>query len=239
MGSAAQRVALVTGATTGLGLETCKQLAALGWAVVITAVDRADAERAAEALRGAVPGATVRATGLDVTSAEQARAAAEFVRAELGRLDTLVNNAAILLEHTLPGALAIDPEIVRVTFDTNALGVLRVSQAFIPLLRESGGGNLVNVSSGLGAMATMAGRFTGYRLSKVSINALTLMLHAELAGAGIRVNAVCPGHVKTPFGGAGATREIPEGAAGIVWAATLGPEGPSGGFFRDGRPIPW
>jgi NAD(P)-dependent dehydrogenase (short-subunit alcohol dehydrogenase family) len=236
----AQNVALVTGASTGLGLETCRQLAARGWAVVLTALSKEDAETAAAALREERPGATIVGHELDVTSVDQARAAATFVKERFGRLDTLVNNAAILLEYELPGALEVDPEIVRRTFGTNTLGVLTVSQAMIPLLRASrGGGNLVNVSSGLGSIATMGARFTGYRLSKAAINALTLMLHAELAGSGIRVNAVCPGHVKTPFGGPMATREIPEGAQGIVWAATLGEGGPSGGFFRDGAPIPW
>jgi NAD(P)-dependent dehydrogenase (short-subunit alcohol dehydrogenase family) len=236
----AQNVALVTGASTGLGLETCRQLAARGWAVVLTALSKEDAETAAAALREERPGATIVGHELDVTSVDQARAAATFVKERFGRLDTLVNNAAILLEYELPGALEVDPEIVRRTFGTNTLGVLTVSQAMIPLLRASrAGGNLVNVSSGLGSIATMGARFTGYRLSKAAINALTLMLHAELAGSGIRVNAVCPGHVKTPFGGPMATREIPEGARGIVWAATLGEGGPSGGFFRDGAPIPW
>lgn len=235
----AQNVALVTGASTGLGLETCRQLIARGWAVVLTALSKEDAETAAAGLREERPGATIAGHELDVTSVDQARAAATFVKERFGRLDTLVNNAAILLEYELPGALEVDPEIVRRTFGTNTLGVLTVSQAMIPLLRASRGGNLVNLSSGLGSIATMGARFTGYRLSKAAINALTLMLHAELAGSGIRVNAVCPGHVKTPFGGPMATREIPEGAQGIVWAATLGEGGPSGGFFRDGAPIPW
>lgn len=235
----AQNVALVTGASTGLGLETCRQLAARGWAVVLTALSKEDAETAAAALREERPGATIVGHELDVTSVDQAKAAATFVKERFGRLDTLVNNAAILLEYELPGALEVDPEIVRRTFGTNTIGALTVSQAMIPLLRASRGGNLVNVSSGLGSIATMGARFTGYRLSKAAINALTLMLHAELAGSGIRVNAVCPGHVKTPFGGPMATREIPEGAQGIVWAATLGEGGPSGGFFRDGAPIPW
>jgi NAD(P)-dependent dehydrogenase (short-subunit alcohol dehydrogenase family) len=234
----AQNVVLVTGASTGLGLETCRQLAARGWAVVLTALSKEDAERAAAALREERPGATIVGHELDVTSVDQARAAATFVKERFGRLDTLVNNAGILLEYELPGALEVDPEIVRRTFGTNTIGVLTVSQAMIPLLRESAG-NLVNVSSGLGSIATMGPRFTGYRLSKAAINALTLILQAELAGSGIRVNAVCPGHVKTPFGGPMATRELPEGAQGIVWAATLGTDGPSGGFFRDGKPIPW
>jgi NAD(P)-dependent dehydrogenase (short-subunit alcohol dehydrogenase family) len=232
-------VALVTGAATGLGYETCKQLAQRGYAVMLSALTAEEASAAAVRLRGEVPGAEVDSCALDVRSVDSAQAAADRVRQRFGRLDTLVNNAAILEEFTAPGALGIDPAVVLRTIDVNALGVLRVSQAMIPLLRDSGGGNLVNLSSGLGSIATMSGRFTGYRLSKVAINALTLMLHAELKGSGIRVNSVCPGHVKTPFGGPMATREVPEGAAGIVWAATLGPDGPSGGFFRDGAPIPW
>ena len=226
-------VSLVTWAATGLGRETCRQLAEAGWTVVLTALTADEAaEVAAELGDGVVPYGP-----LDVTSAEHAGAAAAWVSAHFGRLDALVNNAAIIVEHARPTALGVDPAWVTRTFANNTVGALTVSQAFAPLLQADGGGNLVNVSSGMGSLGSMGGGYPGYRLSKAALNALTRVLHAELDG--VRVNSVCPGHVKTAFGGPGATREVPEGAAGIVWAATLGPEGPSGGFFRDGEGLDW
>lgn len=236
----AAKVALVTGASTGLGRETCLQLARKGWTAVLTALTRAEAEAAVEALAAEdLEGEVVGYGPLDVTSREQALAAAIFVRDRFGRLDALVNNAAIIIEQDTPSALEVPPAAYVRTIANNAGGALTVAQAMVPLLREGEGGNLVNVSSGMGGLAGMGGTFAGYRTSKTALNALTRILHSELEGSGVRVNSVCPGHVKTPFGGPGATREVPEGAAGIVWAATLGPDGPSGGFFRDGEPIPW
>jgi NAD(P)-dependent dehydrogenase (short-subunit alcohol dehydrogenase family) len=154
-----------------------------------------------------------------------------------GRLDVLVNNAGILYD-TWQRALDADLAVVRKVFDTNTLGAWRVSQAFLPLLRRSRHGRIVNVSSGAGAFASMDGHAPAYSISKVALNALTCMLAAELRPAGILVNAVCPGWVETDMGGAGG-RPVAEGAAGIVWAATLPDNGPSGGFFRDGKPIEW
>ncbi len=224
------RVALVTGATTGLGRETCRQLAEAGWTVVLTGLTADEAEAVAEEV-GAVGFGP-----LDVTDGEQARAAAAWVRERFGRLDALVNNAAVIVEHGDPSVLTIEPALVTRTFANNTVGALTVAQAFAPLLTESRG-NLVNVSSGMGALADMGGSYPGYRLSKAGLNGLTRVLAAELPE--VRVNSVCPGHVKTPFGGPGATREVDEGAQGIVWAATLEAGGPSGGFFRDGQPIAW
>lgn len=232
-----QPVALVTGANRGLGLETTRQLLARGWSVALAARRLEDARAAAAGLGSAD---RLLPLGLDVTQADQARAAAVVLKAEWGRLDALVNNAGVILDDWDDSTtLTSDPAVVLRTIDTNALGALRVSQAFLPLLLEGGGGNLVNVSSGMGSVSEMNGGMVAYRLSKASLNALTRILHDEHNARGLRVNSVCPGWVKTEMGGPGATRELPQGAAGIVWAATLGPQGPSGGFFRDGRPVPW
>lgn len=229
-------VAVITGASRGLGRETARQLLARGWRVVLTARDLADAQAAAEALD---PGRTL-ALALDVTDADQARAAAEAVARAMGRLDSLVNNAGVILDEWSDSTvLRSDPAVVLRTLDTNAVGALRVSQAFLPLLLQGGGGTLVNVSSGMGGIAEMNGGMVAYRLSKAALNALTRILHDEHHARGLRCNAVCPGWVQTAMGGPGAPRTVEEGAAGIAWAATLGPTGPSGGFFRDGRPIAW
>jgi NAD(P)-dependent dehydrogenase (short-subunit alcohol dehydrogenase family) len=231
----ARPVAVVTGANRGIGLEVARQLDALGWTVVLTARDAADARGAAATI-----GPDVDPQPLDVTDADQARALAEHVRAAYGRVDAVVNNAgAVFDDHADPSVLNADPAALLRTWDVNTLGPLRVAQAFLPLLEEGGGGNLVNVSSGMGGLAEMGSGYVASRLSKVALNGLTRLLHNEHGGAGVRVNSVCPGWVKTPLGGPGATREVPEGAAGVVWAATLGPDGPSGGFFRDREPIPW
>lgn len=233
----AQPVAVVTGASRGLGRETCRQLLGRGWAVALTARSLADAQAAAASLGAAD---RLLPLGLDVTDADQARAAAVAVAARFGRLDALVNNAGVILDDWDDSTTTTcDPEVVRATFDTNTLGALRASQAFLPLLLQGGGGNLVNVSSGMGSVSEMNGGMVAYRLSKAALNALTRILHDEHNARGLRANSVCPGWVKTDMGGPGATRQVQEGAAGIVWAATLGPGGPSGGFFRDGRPIAW
>jgi len=157
--------------------------------------------------------------------------------AGLDRLDVLVNNAAILYDTWQRGVDA-DLDQVREAFETNLLGAWRVTQAVLAHLRDSPAARIVNVSSGAGALHDMGGGTPAYRTSKAALNALTRILAAELRGDRILVNAVCPGWVATDMGGAGG-RPVAQGAAGIVWAATLPDDGPTGGFFRDQRPIDW
>src|SRR5919198_2850768 len=215
--------ALVTGANRGLGLEVARQLGALGYEVLAGARDP-----------GAVPEIeNVRAVRLDVTDQQTVGA----LRREVDALDVLVNNAAIHYD-TWESVLTADLDVVREALETNTLGAWRVAMAFAPLLRASPHGRLVNVSSGAGALTGMRDGAPAYSVSKAALNALTLMLADALRRDRVLVNAVCPGWVATDMGGAGG-RPVRDGAAGIVWAATLPDDGPPGGFFRDGRPIPW
>ncbi len=222
-------VAVVTGANRGLGLGTARHLASEGWVVVLTARDGAKAEAAAASLPG-----EVLPFALDVTSDAQAQALAGFVQERFGRLDALVNNAGAIVDQS--DTLSTPGDILVRSVDTNAVGAWRVTTALADLLRASGG-TVTNVSSGMGGLAEMGGGYPGYRVSKAALNAVTRILDHELHG--VRVNSVCPGWVRTDMGGSHAPRELDEGVDSILWAVKLPADGPSGGFFRDGEPIPW
>jgi NAD(P)-dependent dehydrogenase (short-subunit alcohol dehydrogenase family) len=202
---------------------------------VLGARDRERGEVAAARLRG--EGLDVGACLLDVADDDSVRSAVDALRREHGRLDAVVNNAAILYDTWQRGVDA-DLDVVREAFETNLLGAWRVVQATLDLLRESSSPRIVNVSSGAGALTDMGGGTPAYRTSKSALNALTRVLAAELRSERILVNAVCPGWVATDMGGPGG-RPVSEGAAGIVWAVELPDGGPTSGFFRDGRPIDW
>jgi NAD(P)-dependent dehydrogenase (short-subunit alcohol dehydrogenase family) len=197
--------------------------------VLLGARDEAKGKRAARQL-GAQ---SITPIQLDVSNAESVSEAF----AGLDRLDALVNNAAILYD-TWERGVDADLDQVREALETNLLGAWRTAQAALPLLRESRAGRIVNVSSGAGALTDMGGGTPAYRTSKAALNALTRILAAELRGDRILVNSICPGWVATDMGGAGG-RPVTQGAAGIVWAVELPDDGPTGGFFRDGRPIAW
>ena len=135
--------------------------------------------------------------------------------------------------------LDADLDVVRETLGLNLFGAWRLCEAFVPLMQRNNYGRIVNVSSGMGALNEMRGGSPAYRVSKTALNALTRILASELWGSGILVNSVCPGWVRTDMGGSGASRSVEEGADTLVWAATLADNGPTGGFFRDRRPITW
>jgi NAD(P)-dependent dehydrogenase (short-subunit alcohol dehydrogenase family) len=202
------RVVLVTGANRGIGREVARQLALRGDAVVLTAGDLVKAERAAADLQR-----------------------------RYGRLDVLVNNAAIHYD-TWQQASTADLQVVREALEVNLVGAWQTSLTLLPLLRASGHGRIVNVSSEAGSLAGMDGGTPAYNLSKAALNALTRMLAGELRRDRILVNAVCPGWVATDMGGPGG-RPVAEGAASVLWAVDLPDDGPTGGFYRDGRPLPW
>jgi len=230
------RIALVTGANRGIGFEVCRQLAEKGFVVLLTARDAAKAQKGARKLADA---GTVEALLLDVGDASSIKKAANEVASRYGYLDVLVNNAGINYDtwETAENA-EIDGTVVE-TIRTNLLGPWRACQAFLPLLRKSKAARIVNVSSESGSLTHMGAGPPAYQVTKAALNAVTRTLAAELRHAHILVNAVCPGWVATDMGGAGAPRSVEDGAAGIVWAATLPQNGPTGGFFRDGKPLPW
>jgi NAD(P)-dependent dehydrogenase (short-subunit alcohol dehydrogenase family) len=228
-------VAVVTGANRGIGREVVRRLAREGWLVVLGARDEARGRAAAADLGGEAAGVVARA--LDVVDGASVRAAAEWVGAELGGCDALVNNAAIDYD-TDARATSADLERVHRAMETNLYGAWRTALAFLPLLRRSAHPRLVNVSSGGGSISEMGAGTPAYSVSKAALNALTRILAGELRADGVLVNAVCPGWVATDMGGAGG-RPVVDGAASVVWAVLLDDDGPTGGFFRDGRPIPW
>jgi NAD(P)-dependent dehydrogenase (short-subunit alcohol dehydrogenase family) len=231
-----ESVALVTGANRGIGLEVVRQLARLGFTVILGSRDERKGEEAAAELTR--DGLKVQARRLDVTDESSVEELRGWVEERFGRLDVLVNNAAILYD-TWQRAENADFDTVREAFETNTLGAWRVSKTFLPLLRASVRGRVVNVSSESGSLASMGGGTPAYSVSKAALNALTRMLADELRRDRILVNSVCPGWVATEMGGPNAPRTPAEGAAGIVWAATLPDDGPTGGLFRDGKPLPW
>jgi len=229
-----QPVALITGGNRGLGRETARQLAAQGYRVLLGSRNLEAGRAIASEL-----GKSVEALELDVTSSEQT-ARLKGVVERLGRLDALVNNAGITGSSSYrTSILDLDLADLEHVLDVNVAGALRVSSAVVPLMRAHGRGCVVNVSSGMGQLSDMGQGAPAYRLSKTALNAFTRVLSQELSETRIRVNAVCPGWVRTDLGGANASLSVEEGVRGIVWAATLGEDGPTGGFFRHGKPIAW
>lgn len=232
MNDSTARVALVTGGNRGIGLAVVRELAARGWTTVLGARDVARGAAAAEHVDGPV---VVR--GLDVTDQASVTATAQWLRDEFGGLDVLVNNAAVHYD-TWQSAIDADLGVVEEALATNLLGAWRMAVAVGPLLRR--GGRVVNVSSGSGSFGETAGGggTPAYAVSKAGLDMLTVKLAADLRPRGILVNAVCPGWVATDMGGGGG-RPIADGAASVLFAVDLPDGGPTGGFFRDERPIPW
>lgn len=234
------RIALVSGANRGIGLEIVKQLSRLGIMTALGSRDAAKGEAAADKLRS--EGLEVPVVRLDVADPASCLAAVGEVVSMFGRVDVLVNNAGILVGRpdTPEGSVeTISPQAMLESFVTNTVGPLMLTQAALPHMRRGGYGRIVNLSSGLGQLSEMGSGFPAYRLSKAALNALTRTTAAEFANANIKVNALCPGWVRTDMGGPDATRSVEDGAATAVWLATLADDGPTGGFFRDKKPISW
>ena len=230
------RVGVVTGGNRGIGLEICRQLSNLGISVVLTARDTELGNRARERL--AADGIKVAVQQLDVTDEGSIHRLAAFLDEEVGRVDILVNNAGIYIDRGI-SPLEIDPDLVRQTMETNFYGPLRLTQELVPLMKRNRYGRVVNVSSQMGSLTDMGRGGLAYRVSKSALNAMTRILANELIGANILVNCVDPGWVRSDMGGPAATRSLAEGADTAVWLAMLPDDGPTGGFFRDGRPRDW
>jgi NAD(P)-dependent dehydrogenase (short-subunit alcohol dehydrogenase family) len=229
-----ERIVVVTGANRGIGREVAAQLFGHHWTVVIGS---RDLERGQAAVREiGADTAQAMAVQLDVADAASVSAAGEWVANRFGRIDALVNNAAIMYD-TWARAVTADLDDVHAAAETNLFGAWRTTQQFLPLLRRSRHGRIVNVSSEGGSISEMTGGTPAYSVTKAALNALTRLLADELRRDHILVNAVCPGWTNTDMGGGG--RPVADGAASVTWAVLLPDDGPTGGFFRDGQPLPW
>ena len=256
------RVAVVTGAGRGIGLEVVRQLAERGIDVVLTSPNQIEGKAAsAKLLR---QGLNVTFHLLDVVNEKHIRALRAFVLKKFGRIDILVNNAGVMFDSGRsevegliarrlkkiprkvdigdgPSILDVDISIVRPTLEINTLGALRMCQALVSLMMKAGYGRVVNVSSSLGQLNGMTDeeRVPAYQLSKAALNAVTLMVADAALGKNVMVNSVCPGWTRTDLGGPDAPQSVEEGAVTTVWLATHPSGGPTGGFFRDKKRIKW
>lgn len=231
-----KRVALVTGANRGIGFEICRQLGRKGLRVLLAARREDKGLQACEELRR--EGAEVSFVSLDVTSGDSIQRLVEQLEREPGRLDVLVNNAAVARERGVR-ALDVEVAVLRETLETNLVAPWVLCQALVPLMHRGGYGRIVNVSSGVGSFSKLGSGHGAYRVSKTGLNALTVILADELKGSNVLINAVTPGWVRTHMGGAQAPRSVEEGAEAAVWLATLPDDGPSGKFFKDREEFPW
>ena len=246
------RIAFITGANRGLGLETARDLGKLGIVVVLGSRDAKKGEVAAAKLRD--EGITAESLGFDVTKSQDHRKAYDYFAKKYGRLDILVNNAGVWRESdtssptSMPKpASEVSPEILHETFETNFFATVGLTQKLLPLIREAPSGRIVNVSSILGSLTLHADpsspiypfKVFAYDASKAALNAFTVHLAHELRDTRIKVNSAHPGWVKTDMGGPNATMEVSEGGKTSAQLATLPDDGPSGGFFHLGQPVPW
>jgi NAD(P)-dependent dehydrogenase (short-subunit alcohol dehydrogenase family) len=231
------RIAVVTGGNRGIGFEICRQLVKAGCTVVLTARDSRKGKAACSRLEA--QGLAVEFQQLDVTQAKEIKALTAHLNRKFGGVDILVNNAGIATDPRGSRLADCDLDTVREIFETNTLAPLALIQALVPLMKKRGYGRIVNITSGMGQLSDMGSGSPAYRISKTALNAVTRMAAAETRGTNILVNSMCPGWVRTDMGGSSAPRTVEQGADTAVWLATLPDNGPTGGLFRDRKPIPW
>ena len=240
-----KKIALITGANKGIGLETARQLGQQGITVLAGARDETKAKQAAEELCKA--GLDAHGIVIDVNNADSIQRAAARIERDYGRLDILVNNAGVMIDDQKKKPSEQSLEVWRKTFETNLFGLIATTQALLPLLRKSAAGRIVNLSSILGSVTLHAtpgspiydSKLPAYDVSKSAVNAWTVHLAYELKDTTIKVNAAHPGWVKTELGGEGATMDIPDGAKTSVALATIGADGPNGAYMHMGETLPW
>jgi NAD(P)-dependent dehydrogenase (short-subunit alcohol dehydrogenase family) len=253
MSSTDRRVALITGANRGIGLQTAKDLGADGIILLLGARKPAKGEVAATTLRK--EGFEAEAVHLDVSDTATHEKTYEFINRRWGRLDILVNNAGVLLESLAKSsadpsahqASTLSSEILRETFETNFFGTVALTQKLLPLILQAPAGRIVNVSSIMGSLTLHAdpsspiyhSNVFAYNASKAALNSFTIHLAYELRNTPIKVNSAHPGWVKTELGGENADLEVSKGGETSAWLATLPHDGPTGGYFHVGRPLPW
>jgi NAD(P)-dependent dehydrogenase (short-subunit alcohol dehydrogenase family) len=246
MSNSTGKIALITGANKGIGLETARQLGKLGVTILAGSRDLARGEEAAEVLRGI--GVDARAVKLDIVNPADRTAAARYIEKEFGRLDILINNAGVMLDARTGNETSnTSPKILHDTFETNFFAVVELTQTLLPLLRKSEAGRIVNLSSILASLTLHAtqgspiydAKTFAYDTSKTALNSFTIHLAHELRDTKIKVNSAHPGWVKTEMGGEGAQMELGDGAKTSVELATLPENGPTGGYFHMGKPLPW
>lgn len=235
-----REIALVTGANRGLGLEIARQLGRLGHQVALGARDMGRGRAAASKL--VAEGLEALAVELDVDSPGSVRSAIADLTGIKGSVGILVNNAGVLLDGPdAQTASVLDTPFDRLAaaFRTNAIGPLLTMQAVIPGMRKQGYGRIVNISSRAGQLDELRAGVPSYRVSKTALNSLTRVTAAEFANENIKINAMCPGWIRTDMGGANAPISVEDGATTAIWLATLPDDGPTGGFFRELKALPW
>ena len=243
--NATSKIALVTGATRGIGRETVRQLAEAGVHTLLAGRDRQKAVAAALELQ--TQGLPVEAIALDVTDADSIAAAVREIEQRHGRLDILVNNAGILVDEFGRKVSEQSLDTWRKTFDTNVFGLIATTQGFLPLLRKSDAGRIVNVSSILGSLALHSDpaspiydfKVPAYNVSKSAVNAWTVQLAYELRDSRIKINTIHPGYVKTEMNGGEGEIDVPTGARTSVRLALIDDAGPNGGYFHQEQSLPW
>jgi NAD(P)-dependent dehydrogenase (short-subunit alcohol dehydrogenase family) len=231
-----KRIAVVTGANRGIGLETCRQLSQQGIFTILTSREESKGKAALDTLRQ--EGGDLISHQLDITDQESINRLDAFILERYGRCDILVNNAGVFLDRGL-SIFEVPIDLLKETLEINSFGALDMCRTFLPLMEKHGYGRIINVSSGMGMISTLSGYSSAYKLSKVLLNAMTRIMADEVKEKNIKINTMDPGWVRSDMGGTSAPRSLAQGADTIVWLANLPADGPTGGFFGDRQPIHW